>query len=389
MRIRLISASLLGLVALFGQAARALPGTHAPAISTYDTRASSIVFAYRHGYGDAGPFDTFSYNANFSSTTGKLSAQFGLHYVNYAPTNGDSKAHGVGASGVGLFVFPVAGRYDDGVPKAALSFDLGVVPTAYISGQRNFMTLPFVLGFGIPLSPARQLTLTPWFELAPSVNLDTVFHTADITVDPNSVSYDPTTGKASLSSSAVQSAVQKGVSVDFGASVPMRAGLETAFHLTQSADLNLYSSVATLGGGLSGASVLTLGAGLVIRWDDIVPAVLPVERRLDREGCDAIEGRFRTCPNSRRWLSPEQRSRLEGTPAPAAAPATPPHSLPSAEPPPPPSLRLQTAPAQPMPAPIPPAPAAPRAQPASPAPAANPTAPRPVTPPSAAFPTPD
>jgi hypothetical protein len=370
-RIRLISASLLGLVALFGQAARALPGTHAPAISTYDTRASSIVFAYRHGYGDAGPFDTFSYNANFSSTTGKLSAQFGLHYVNYAPTNGDSKAHGVGASGVGLFVFPVAGRYDDGVPKAALSFDLGVVPTAYISGQRNFMTLPFVLGFGVPLSPARQLTLTPWFEIAPSVNLDTAFHSADITVDPSSVSYDPTTGKASLSSSAVQSAVQKGVSVDFAASVPMRSGLEAAFHLTQSADLNLYSSVATLGGGFSGASVLTLGAGLVIRWDDIVPAVLPVERRLDREGCDAIEGRFRTCPNSRRWLSPEQRSRLDSTPA--SAPAL--RSLPPAQPPAPPGMRLQTAP--------PPAPVAP------PAPAASPTAPSTVTPPSAAFPTPD
>jgi len=325
-----------------------MPGTHAPAISTYDTRASSVVFAYRRGSGSAGPFNTFSYNANFTSTSGKLSAQFGLHYVNYAPADGDSTAHGIGASGVALFVFPVAGRYADGVPKAALSFDLGAVPTAYISGQRNFMTLPLVLGFGVPLSPARQLTITPWFELAPAVNLDTVFHTADIKVDPNGVMYDPTKGTATLSQSAVESAVKSGVSADFNFSVPMRSGLELAIHTSQSTDLNLYSSISTLGGGFSGNAVFSLGAGLVIRWDDIVTAVLPVERRLDREGCDAIEGRFRTCPNSRRWLSPEQRSRLPGAeqPPPAAARTTTAPTLPVAPPPAPPKLPATVAPAQ-------------------------------------------
>src|SRR5450432_14537 len=250
-----LGARLAVLLTLFDERASALPGTHAPAISTYDTRASSIVLAYRHGDSSAGPFDTYSYSANFSSTTGKLSAQFGIHYLNYAPANAASTAHGIGAGGVGLLVFPVAGRYDDGVPKAALSFDLGVVPTAYISGQRNFLTLPFVLGFGIPLSPARALTLTPWFELAPSVNLDTTFHNANITVDPNAVTVDPKTGMASLSTSAVQAAVEKGVSIDMGLSVPMRSGLEVGFHLGQSVDLNLYSSAATLGGGLSGASI--------------------------------------------------------------------------------------------------------------------------------------
>jgi hypothetical protein len=378
-RIRLISGALVSLITVLSQTATALPGTHAPAISTYDTRASSIVFAYRHGESDAGPFNTFSYNANFSSTTGKLSAQFGLHYVNYAPTNGDSKAHGIGASGVALFVFPVAGRWDDGVPKAALSFDLGLVPTAYVSGQRNFMTLPFVLGFGVPLSPARQITFTPWLEIAPSVNLDTVFHTADITVDPKSVTYDPTTGKASLDPSALESAVQKGVSVDFNASVPLRSGLEVAVHVSQSVDLNLYSSAATLGGGFSGQSVLTLGAGLAIRWDDIVPAVLPVERRLDREGCDAIEGRFRSCPNSRRWLSPEQRSRLDGnasSPTPATLPAPP---------------QAASAPARVRPAPSPAvAPVRPTlpasASAAAPAAAPSRVAPSPTAPPSATFP---
>lgn len=379
MRIRLISGALSAvLFTSFSYTARALPGTHAPSISTYDTRASSIVFAYRHGESSSGPFNTFSYNANFSSTTGKLSAQFGLHYVNYAPTNGDSKAHGIGASGVGVFVFPVAGRYDDGVPKAALSFDLGLVPTAYVSGQRNFMTLPFVLGFGAPLSPVRQLTITPWFEIAPSVNLDTVFHTADISVDPNSVVYDPTTGKATIAQSALESAVQKGVSVDFSLSVPMRTGLDLAAHLSQSVDFDVYSSVSTLGGGFSGNSVVTIGGGLVIRWDDIVSAVLPVDRRLDREGCDSIEGRFRSCPNSRHWLSPEQRARSPQNASPSTPVSAPPPPVPNVAPP-------ATLPAAPPRAPLTPA------KPASATPSAPATQPATPTPPSgssAAFPLP-
>ncbi|HEY3667426.1 MAG TPA: hypothetical protein VGL19_15570, partial [Polyangiaceae bacterium] len=123
MQNRLTTCSLAATLLLIEQTATALPGSHAPAISTYDTRASSIVLAYRHGSSDAGPFDTFSYNANFSSTSGKLSAQFGLHYVNFASQESASTAHGIGASGVALFVFPVAGRYDDGVPKAAIAFD--------------------------------------------------------------------------------------------------------------------------------------------------------------------------------------------------------------------------------------------------------------------------
>ena len=304
---------------LLGQTAHALPGTHAPAISTYDTRASSVVLAYRHGSSDAGPFNSFSYNANFTNTTGKLSAQFGIHYVNFAAKANDKTAHGAGASGVALFEFPVAKRWDDGVPKAAIAFYVGAVPTLYVSGERNYVTLPLTLGLAFPLSPHKAITFTPWFEIAPSMNLDTIFKPANITGGADSIHQNPD-GTFSLNEGAIQDAVAKGVTVDFNASVPMRAGLEAGIHLGQTVDFNLYTSVGTLGGGFSGSSVLSLGAGLVFRWDDIVPAVLPVERRLDREGCDAIEGRFRSCPNSRQWLSPEQRAR----PVPAAvSPATP------------------------------------------------------------------
>lgn len=313
MRTRLILGSLSALFVLFSRPAQALPGTHAPAISTYDTRASSVVLAYRHGSSDAGPFNSYSYNANFSSTTGKLSAQFGIHYLNFASKLNNATAHGAGASGVALFVFPVAGRYSNGVPKAAISFDIGAVPTVYVSSQRNYLTVPLVVGFGVPLSPFRALTITPWFELAPSANLDTIFKPADINVGPDAVTVTPNpvtnTVDVKLNQGAVEAAVKKGVTIDYGFSVPMRVGLEAGIHLGESADLNGYASISSLGGGFSGSSVISLGAGLVFRWDDMVPAVLPAERRLEREGCDVIETRFRSCPNSRQWLSPEQRSR--------------------------------------------------------------------------------
>lgn len=352
------------------------------------------MLAYRHGASDAGPFNAFSYNANFSSSTGKLSAQFGLHYVNYASKDNNSTAHGVGASGVALFVFPVAGRYDDGVPKAAISFDVGAVPTAYVSGERNYLTVPLVLGFGVPLSPHKAVTITPWFEIAPSANLDTVFKAADVQIGDNVVnkspecsSMDPTVlaqCKVTLNQSAIEDAVKKGVTVDLSFKVPMRAGLDGSVHLGESVDFNVYSGVSSLGGGFAGSSVLTLGAGLTFRWDDIVPAVLPVERRLDREGCDAIEGRFRSCPNSRKWLSPEQRARTPELPA-NATQLTPEQTLPTQRlVPVAPAAAPSPAPRAPSPAPALPAPPA-VAPPSSSAPQSS-SAPTPGAPPIAAFP---
>ena len=131
------------LLLLLGRSAQALPGTHAPAISTYDTRASSVVLAYRHTASDAGPLNTFSYNANFSNSTGILSAQFGIHYVNFAAKANDSTAHGVGASGVALFVFPLAARWADVGP---LTLWTATFPTmllhAGVTVRRNRLARP-------------------------------------------------------------------------------------------------------------------------------------------------------------------------------------------------------------------------------------------------------
>ncbi len=389
MRTRLPLGSLPTFLLLLGNTAHALPGTHVPAISTYDTRASSVVLAYRHGASDAGPFNTFSYNANFTNTTGRLSAQFGLHYVNYAPKINNETAHGVGASGTALFEFPVAARWDDGVPKAALAFYVGSTPTVYVSGERNYLTIPLNLGFAVPLSPHKALTLTPWFEIAPSANLDTVFKPADVQIGSNVANQSPECSstdpavlancKVTLNQSAIEDAVKKGVTADLSFKVPLRAGLEAGIHLGPSVDFNVYTAVGALGGGFSGSSVVTIGGGLVFRWDDIVPAVLPVERRLDREGCDAIESRFRSCPGSRQWLTPEQRARLPRAQPAAPAPLAPkPNPAPIAPKP-------FVAPAAPPPAP---APAVPAPAPAPPSGAQTaPTAAPPAS--SAAFPNPN
>jgi hypothetical protein len=371
MRIR-VSAWLGCAVALaacgIGRTASATAGTHAPAVSTYDTRASSIVFGYRHGFSDAGSFNTFSYNANFTSTTGRLSAQFGIHYVNFREADADARAHGVAGSGVAVLVFPVAGRYDNGVPKVGLAMHLGGVPTAFISGERNFLTLPLVLGFGVPLSPTKFLTFTPWYELAMSVNLDTVVKPEGVSIDPaTTVEPDPNNpGKFRLKADAVRDALAQGVEIDIGVSVPMRVGLEASLHLGKSADLNLYGMLSTLGGAFSGETVKTVGGALVIRWDDIVPAVLPKPEVEATESCEATERRFRACPNARHWLSPEQRGQQ---PPSEPAPITPPP--------------LTTAPQAPAPTPAPaPAPAIPAA------PAAAPTTPAPTAPPQGSFPAP-
>ena len=324
--------------------AGATAGTHPLSVSTYDTRASSIVVGYKHGFSDAGSFNTFSYNANFTSTTGRLSAQFGIHYVNFKEAGADTRAHGVAGSGVGVLVFPVAGRYENGVPKAGIALHLGGVPTAYVSGERNFLTLPLVAGFGVPLSPTKFLTFTPWYELAASVNVDTIVRPEGVTISDQDVIVNPETRMVSLREGAVEDAIAKGVTIDVGVSVPMRVGLEASLHLGKTVDFNLYGALSSLGGAFSGDKVTTVGGALVIRWDDIVPAVLPKPVSVEHESCETAERRFRACPISREWLSPEQRG--QAAPPEATAPANTPAAPP------------------PAPPPITPTPAAPAAEPA-------------------------
>jgi hypothetical protein len=175
----------------------------------------------------------------------------------------------------------------------------------------------------------------------------------------------------------VNEIVSQGVTVEVSASVPMRAGLDVALHMGDSMDFTLYGGLTTFGSAFSGTMVGIVGGSLVWRWDDIVPAVLPPEKRLLRENCEDVEARFRTCPASRSWMKPEQidAERLEAEKArqaeeqkAAPAPATTP---PAAAPAPAPTASGSPAP---TPAPTAPPPAAPAPAPAAPAPAPLPPA---------------
>lgn len=353
--------------------ALAKPGTHPIVVSTWDARASSVVLQYRHGSLDGGAFNVVSYHANFSSTGGRLSSQFGLYYENFSELSGPT-AHGLAGSATAVFNLPVTRRLDNGLPVAAIDLYLGSAPTALVSGERNYLTLPLVLGFGVPVTPARAITLTPWFEFSPSVNLDTVIHPFDFS-NENPLDYiDPKTNEIKLTTSDVERVLAKSVELKTSVAVGARAGLDLNLHVSDYFDFTANATLSSVGTAFSGTRVLYLGGGFVWRWDDIVPAVLPPEKRLLNESCDDIEQRFRACPNSRKWRSPEEQQRLYGPTniAPNRAPtATTPAKPPASSPV------------------VPPAPVAPPASGVVPNPTLSPAPTPPPAPPAAAPPSSD
>lgn len=397
-----LAAALLLAVLVAPNQAGARPGTHPSAISTFDTRASSVAFAYRRGILSGGGFNHLSYNANFTNTTGVLSAQFGLHYINFKGSSTEAGSHGVAGGAVALFNIPATRRYDNGVPIVGVAPYVGIVPTAIINGEQSFLTLPAVLGLAFPMSPGDFITLTPWFETGLSIDLDTVIKPATLgsqdicnivdctpfmNPDPNNP--PSTEQEVNFNAQTVTEIVAQGVDVELSVNAPMRFGLDVGFHAGDALDFTLYGGMATLGSVFKNTKVGFVGASLVWRWDDIVPAVLPPERRLLRENCDDIEARFRTCPASRSWLKPEQveaerkeaeKARLKEAPKAAPPAAAPP---PKSAPPP--------APSGPTPVPVTPTGASPPAAappPATPSPAAAPppAAPAPAAPAQAPLP---
>jgi len=322
--------SMAALGALLGVAApsHARPGTHPIVVSTWDARASSVVLGYRHGSFDGGALNVVSYHANFSATSGKLSSQFGLYYVNMSNDGDPPTAHGMAGSATAVFNLPVARRFDNGLPLAAIDFYVGSAPTALISGERNYLTLPLALGFGVPVTPVKALSLTPWFEFSPSVNLDTVIHPYDFNNENPADYIDPLTGDIRLTSADVERVISGSVELDTSVAVGARGGLDASLHASDYVDFNVSAGLSSIGTAFSGTRVLYLGGGFTWRWDDIVPAVLPADKRLLHESCDDVEQRFRSCENSRKWRSPEDIERLYG-PQPASGQAAPPPAPPT------------------------------------------------------------
>lgn len=288
---------------MWAGSAEAKPGTHAPSVSTWDSRASTIVPGAMLGFFSGGHLHFFSYNSNFTSTTGNLLAQFGIHYANYKADEATPTAHGLAGSAVAMFSKPLGQRYDNGVPKAALGFYIGGVPTVLISGQYNFLTIPAVFGLGVPLSPSKMITLTPFIEASPSMNLDTVINPYNLKLDPNVnplTRVNVVTGEINFTKEEIEKIVNDAVKIDVSFAVGLRGGLNVSAHLNETVDLNLTGTMSSIGSAFKGPAAGFVGLNLVIRWDDIVPAVLPAERRVMKESCDVIEQRFQSCPGAKK-----------------------------------------------------------------------------------------
>ena len=264
------------------------PNTHAPAISTWDPRASSVVLGYGAAVSGEGGYTHASYHANFSSTNGLLSAQFGAHYVTYKGTDVGPTARGFSAGGVALFSLPLAEPHDNGVPRSAFAFYLGVVPTALFSGQLNFVSVPFVLGVGIPFSPARSITLRPWVELSPGFNFDTRIQEVSTEAAIQSAM------DGTLTRAEVEELVEEGLVITEETTVGKRAGLSLAVHLGERVDVDMN---LVIGEGHSGA--VGLGGALVVRWDAMVAELQTDRERLEETNCAAIQESFRSCSSPR------------------------------------------------------------------------------------------
>jgi hypothetical protein len=357
--------------------AQARPNTHAPAISTWDPRASSVVLGLGRSMSGDGALTFTSYNANFSSTNGVLSAQFGVHYMTFKEGDESPTARGVSAGGVALVSLPLSSRFENGVPGSAFAFYVGGVPTAMFSGQLNFISVPLVLGVGLPFSPSPYVTFRPWVELSPGLNFDTDIQPV-VTNEVIQAAMDGT-----LTRDEVEALVEDGLNIQRDTTVGKRAGLSFALHLGERVDIDLNMMI---GAGHPGA--ISLGGGLVFRWDAMV-AKLDRERDADDEDCAAIAARYhRTC--SARRPAPGGVAPARGG-APRRAPL--PNGVRSREPyrapapgrpttvaPAPPPTRAAPSPSRPAPSSAAPAPVgSPTPAARKPAPAAPATPPAPVT----------
>ncbi|MBN2339920.1 MAG: hypothetical protein JXX29_23500 [Deltaproteobacteria bacterium] len=293
------------LLLLCPKIAFAKAGTHGRAVSTWDTTRSTVVFNYQHGFLLGGGFSNMAgYNANFTSTTGRLSAQFGLQYVNLGPDDIDITMHGVAGSVVALYGLPMGKRYENGMPKAAFSFYGGAVPTIISNGEHNYITFPLTIGLGMEINPIKHLSIVPWVEGAPSFNLDTIIRYEEFqnrisegTVDDVYIEYGPN-GEVldvQVDDAVIDDLVSDVIDYDASAAFRIRGGLSIVINLGNKIDLQINGSVAQMGTDFDAPPTVYIGGALAFAWDDPPLGILPEEQRAKSLSCKAVGAKFTTC----------------------------------------------------------------------------------------------
>ena len=309
--------TLMVAVIVFGvpHVAAAKPGTHGWSVSTWDTTRSTVVFNYEHGVlPEDGSSNIIGYNANFTSTTGRLSAQFGMQYINLTPAGLDWALHGGSGSVVALYGIPIGQRYDNGLPKAAFSLFAGGVPTLLSNGQYNYVSVPFVFGMGMEINPIRHLSIVPWMEGSVSFNFDTVIKYEEfqqrineissalsdpealvdeyvtITYDANGIPID-----IAVDDSMLDELLTDVIEYEIAVAMRLRGGLSLVLNLGDRMDLQLNATVAQVGSDFDTPPTWYFGTALAFAWDDPPLGILPEAHRANLLSCDTVATRFKTC----------------------------------------------------------------------------------------------
>lgn len=229
-----------------------------------DTRASSVGLDGTAVFAPAGTGWHGTYLTTFTSTSSEVTANFGLHYLNFADTQ-EGTFHGVAASSMTKFSVSLAERFDNGVPRAQLQISPGIVPMAMVGPRSVEVDLPALLRVGVVVSP------TPWFSLVPWVEggFDLHFRGA-----VSEVFFDDPDVEELLDVDEMLSYELKFYSI-------FRSGLVANFHVGRF-DFRLHGGFITPTVDHPGV-VGQVGASLIFRWDKVVPAVLP------NRGCPPCE----------------------------------------------------------------------------------------------------
>lgn len=268
----ILSAAFLLWMGMESPSALAMSGTHGTAVSTWDTRASSVVGAYDVQSLPGGTLQTFTYNTNFSSTSSNLSSQFGIHYTTYEETDFGT-LYGLSFGAVTMYGRPILPRFANGMAPLSWNVYGGLVPVALIGVTHNYLSVPLVAGGGLTIAPFPMLSITTWVEAAPNFSFDTVINPVSINADDISGTIDEN-GQISLTTEDVQNMLGDSVTIEAIFATAVRGGVTVAIHLGNRIDLNLRGTLGTQN-VQQNALVLGGGASLTFHWDRVVPAVIP------------------------------------------------------------------------------------------------------------------
>ena len=234
-------------------------------VSSFDTRASSVVLSLHQAFAPDAQAVFASYNANFTNTSGRLSAQFGIHYMHQEETD-ENPLNGIAGSGIALYAHPIGARNELGMPTTAFAIYAGGAPYVIVGRADGGISVPVIAGMAFPLTPSPTVSLVPFGE---------GFFAADLTAGPSAVTltFDEPVTETELDEAEVQNLIDDSIEYNFDTSYGWRAGLHIRLRVNDDTDLNLRAGAGSMGVASGEEIALMAGAMVVFRWDRVVPSI--------------------------------------------------------------------------------------------------------------------